>query len=526
MAGAANKNIGLTIYLLKPDQVQTFEHAVVDAAEEVVLVNEPLNGVFLPVSREGKEPQWVEAVQAALQAPIAADMDGTAPAGLLVIWHLTRTFVVTFGHAWQRLDVEWLERDFGRRVALNSIPRDSVKWIKSEQFLAKWHIASEKAPRASKVDEFGVDFQRDLVAAVEGIPTLQPSLGASVRGGTSIRLNLPIGDLSQTLDTCSLLFDSNAYKTDWPEIDNISPVRDVAVAGVLDGLLDVAISTGVAKQQLSMFTPSEKKGEEVNADAYQFGKYSQSAVTIPYLTYDLWENYLVTKNLTPSVAHSKHIRVHVLDEHGQDATSFRVFDCFGYEAGHNGKIYILSSGMWYEVLGNFITEINGVVTGIDPTPVPLPAWNQTADEAQYNVGVAAGGSFINCDRKILHYGGGQSKFEFCDLVHLQSKTLFFVKKASKSSGMSHLFEQVRRTVELLFGVDQSYRDKVKALFTTHNPNADATWLDARLPHGTWTLCMVSLGESAIKLPFFARMGLAKIYKQLRGQGHSVAFTSV
>ena len=92
--------------------------------------------------------------------------------------------------------------------------------------------------------------------------------------------------------------------------------------------------------------------------------------------------------------------------------------------------------------------------------------------------------------------------------------------------MSHLFEQVRRTVELLFGVDQSYRDKVKALFATHSPNADATWLDTRLPHGTWTLCMVSLGESAIKLPFFARMGLAKLYKQLRGQGHSVAFTSV
>ena len=45
MAGAADKSIGLTIYLLKPDQVQTFEHSVIDAAEEVVLVNEPLNGV-------------------------------------------------------------------------------------------------------------------------------------------------------------------------------------------------------------------------------------------------------------------------------------------------------------------------------------------------------------------------------------------------------------------------------------------------------------------------------------------------
>jgi hypothetical protein len=28
---------------------------------------------------------------------------------------------------------------------------------------AKWHLASERAPRASSVDEFGVEFDRDLI---------------------------------------------------------------------------------------------------------------------------------------------------------------------------------------------------------------------------------------------------------------------------------------------------------------------------------------------------------------------------
>jgi uncharacterized protein (TIGR04141 family) len=111
-------------------------------------------------------------------------------------------------------------------------------------------------------------------------------------------------------------------------------------------------------------------------------------------------------------------------------------------------------------------------------------------------------------------------------VHLQSRTLFFVKKGSKSSGMSHLFEQVRRTAELLFGVDQEYRDKLKALFAAHHAGADRTWLETRPQHGTWTMCMVSLGEPAITLPFSSRMGLAKIYRELREQGHSVAFTAV
>jgi uncharacterized protein (TIGR04141 family) len=44
-----------------------------------------------------------------------------------------------------------------------------------------------------------------------------------------------------------------------------------------------------------------------------------------------------------------------------------------------------------------------------------------------------------------------------------SQTLYFAKIASRSSGMSHLLEQVRRTTELLFGQDQSYRDELIAI---------------------------------------------------------------
>jgi uncharacterized protein (TIGR04141 family) len=51
---------------------------------------------------------------------------------------------------------------------------------------------------------------------------------------------------------------------------------------------------------------------------------------------------------------------------------------------------------------------------------------------------------------------------------LKTKTLLFAKIASKSSGMSHLVEQVRRTAELLFSTDAGYRRELAKVFAKHH----------------------------------------------------------
>ena len=94
---------------------------------------------------------------------------------------------VGLAHAWQKLENRWLQIDFGLRVALNTIPRDKLIGVRAEQVFAKWHIASERAPRASFVDEFGVEFDRDLVGSpiADGRGMNSPSSG-SARGRTSL----------------------------------------------------------------------------------------------------------------------------------------------------------------------------------------------------------------------------------------------------------------------------------------------------------------------------------------------------
>jgi uncharacterized protein (TIGR04141 family) len=50
--------------------------------------------------------------------------------------------------------------------------------------------------------------------------------------------------------------------------------------------------------------------------------------------------------------------------------------------------------------------------------------------------------------------------------------LFFAKIPSKSSGMSHLVEQVRRTAELLFNSDGAYRKELAKVFKKYHQAAD------------------------------------------------------
>jgi uncharacterized protein (TIGR04141 family) len=202
-----------------------------------------------------------------------------------------------------------------------------------------------------------------------------------------------------------------------------------------------------------------------------------------------------------------------------------VFDCFGYELAYGGQQYILSAGNWHEVVKQFITQTNKIATEIDPPKAKLVLWKEGESERAYNLRCSEERDFLFFDARNVIFGENQSKFEFCDFLDLKTKTLFFVKIPTQSSGMSHLVEQTRRTAELLFSTDDGYRQKLKKVFHKYHKNVDASWLDERPRNGSWNLCLVSLGKNAMQLPFFARRSLVRVFKDLSERGHNVSFTA-
>jgi uncharacterized protein (TIGR04141 family) len=375
-------------------------------------LSSPLDGVFLPLASEGGEPPWVPAVRSILRDPALVLVDSQSPGGLLVIDRPGGTFIVNFGHAWRRIDDEWLEKDFGRRVVLNLVARDRVLEIKAEQVFAKGHLASERAPRASSVREFGVEFDRDVVGTIEGLSS-DPDIGNTVRGATSLRVYIPFpSELIPTLDKTVSLFASTEYKKEWPEIDKIVQTLDPVVLSDLEAQLDVDLASGKAHKAITLFTPRQRQEDDARVDTYVLGRMKPLAKH-PYLTIDAWLGTLKPTNTAPSIGAAMGTPVHLLDCDGQELGKYSMFDCFGYEAFRNGIPYILSSGSWYEIVSSFISDTDKLIKNEIKAPsLTLPAWNEKHDERDYNSACDGKNGVLNCDLKKLFYGGGHSQFEF------------------------------------------------------------------------------------------------------------------
>src|SRR5690606_33526739 len=115
----------------------------------------------------------------------------------------------------------------------------------------------------------------------------------------------------KALDRAGELFESDAYKKRWPEIDNIVPVEDDATVAKLDTLLDADLQSGVARGKAVMFTPSFRQVDVPNVDAYAFGRLTKNPAKLPYLLFGSWEQFLKKYSKAPSLVTARESPVHL-----------------------------------------------------------------------------------------------------------------------------------------------------------------------------------------------------------------------
>src|SRR5437879_401284 len=99
--------LNLTIYLLKPDKVAAFEKELIEGKANYPLLP-PFDGYFRPLTSAVGEPRWATVIRSSVQNPVDFTLNAQSPAGILVVRRDGKTFVITFGHAWQKLEDEWL----------------------------------------------------------------------------------------------------------------------------------------------------------------------------------------------------------------------------------------------------------------------------------------------------------------------------------------------------------------------------------------------------------------------------------
>jgi len=522
--------LGVSIYLLKASKVgEAREQIDALGVGSFPLIETIPEGKFFALPSEAEPPKWMAAISNLLLADATPQLESQSPGGLLWIPRNGKTFVFTFGHGHSKIKDEWVEPEFGKVVALAIVPQGQVREVRAEQVFAKRHISSERAPRASAVREFGFEADRDLVSAVEGVPELRYRgvFGTKVRGGMSIKFEIDTNAIFATLDQIIERFDSNDHRVRWPQANNLVHVRDETTLSHLETLLDGVLGGRDPQREISLAAPGERSGDRPYPQHFVIGRMNASAATSPYLMFASWQGHAQSKGQPPNLETAKSTAVHLLDENKDEIGVCTIYSCMGAEITHNGITYVLSSGSWYVADQNFIVATNRVLGQIDPPVFALQAWNFLDHEGPYNEAAAAADVDLWLfDKELVNYGGGRSRFEFCDIMHLPSKTLYFVKHPAGSAGVSHLCEQVRRTAETFFDIDPAYRQILESRIGAVGKGWDTSWLRERPKRHEWNLCLVLMGKQLNELPFFAKCGISRLVGELQKRGFNLSFLAV
>ncbi|SEL86280.1 sporadically distributed protein, TIGR04141 family [Variovorax sp. YR750] len=531
MAGADDAvRLGVSVYLLKRSKTAEAQRQLEDASDTVYpLVDSIPGAAFIALPADAGSPKWLRPVSTLLADGAAPQLEGQSPGALLWVPRGEKIFVFTFGYGHSKVKEEWVEPDFGKVLALALVPQGQVREMRAEQVFAKRHIASERAPRASAVREFGFEPDRDLVAAVEGVPESKywPVFGTKVRGGVSFKFDLEVAKLIETLDQIAERFDSNDHRSRWPQANNLVAVRDDEKLEKLDALLDRILTGRRPENAISLAAPGERSGEGAYPQHFVIGRRTKSAATSPYLMFGSWQKYVQSKDGALGLAAAKATPVHLLDGDKEEIGVCSMYQCMGAEVSLEGVTHVLSSGSWYSPDRRFIASTNQTLAMLGAPSFALKAWNTIDHEGPYNEDAANSDPDLWLfDKELVSFGGGASRFEFCDIMHLPTKTLYFVKHPAGSAGVSHLCEQVRRTAELFFDTDPSYRQRLADRITAVGKGWNTNWLTTRPKQHEWNLCLVLMGKQVSALPFFAKCGIARLLGELQKRGFDVSFQAV
>jgi len=531
MAGLGDEaRLSVSVYLLKKSKTAEAQKELEEASAEVYpLIGEIPGGAFIALPADADAPRWLDPISALLAPGSAPQLEGQSPGAVLWAPRGDKTFVFTFGYGHTKVKGEWVEPEFGKIVALSIVTQGQVREVRAEQVFAKRHIASERAPRAAAVREFGFEANRDLVTAIEGTPEAAywTIFGTKVRGGVSFKFELEVAKLVETLDRLIERFDSNDHRRRWPQANNLVPVRDDDQVQQLDVLLEGLITGPHPQSAISLAAPSERSGDVAYPQHFVIGRKNKGGPTSPYLMFATWQRQVEDRGGKVGVNAARDTTVHLLDEDKKEIGSCSMYHCMGVEVDLGGVTHVLSSGNWYAADRDFINSTEQTLATLGVPDVALKAWNNSDHEGPYNADAAAADPELWLfDKELVNYGGGQSRFEYCDIMHLRTKTLYFVKHPGGSAGVSHLCEQVRRTAELFFDTDSSYRRKLAEKVVGVGRGWPTDWLDERPQQHEWNLCLVLMGKRIDALPFFAKCGVAWLLGELQRRGFKVSFQAV
>lgn len=434
----------------------------------------------------------------------------------------TRTFAITFGHVFHNLKDTSYEYDFGLRVTLNSVDPEKLKSLDS---LSPENARRQRTQLPVNSDLTYFDFDQDstILKSLTGkVKDEYKAFFKHATGASSIRVSSDVSPdgLPELCEKLLNLYSEETFKTAFPDIQNVSPVKDPVVIDALNNKLITAFRT--KDDSLILTIP-----EIVNYHDELYATFSGAGASLVYddVFIDRYYEYLEGAEVDLNDVEVETLKKHNLVLTNEDGQSRgdrpNIFKCLIFDASlNNGTAsYHLCEGNWYLVDSDYISSLT---TYLDPlcADTELPVYNH-ADEGKYNEAAKDASQNRLCMDKKSIAPTGQKQVEPCDIMEHGngSAILHHVKKSTVSATLSHLFNQGLNSIRLIRDSEEAH-DKLKALAQTLASDDKKADFAALLAEGKYKVVYQIITHKdkihkSQNLPLFSRISLRRAMKELR-----------
>lgn len=478
----------ISLRLLRKDR--TVADAVRDSRD---LIEHPTRtGRLFYEQSDETPPPWLELVnQFSADGPLKLRNKSCAAILFLDVVSVagSRTFALAFGGGHLALHADAFERNFGLKVALNSIARADLKNLDVATLEATSFQKRVQASRKSDLGDFGIDTEHDLLRLAGGVPT-DTNFASSLSGKDALMLTAKMSaDAIAAKCTAALtLFEATDYKKDYGFIDQIAPVREADLIDALDALVFAEIQQLLAGKPSDLhLTIPEIIDPEATHEIGYFGpgfrpgaKAGYGELTIEDYVAELSAGKPGELKSMADIKASQEIRV-VIDGQGSKQRRERLYDCFVLEVAHLGKTYVLFAGDWYCIEDKFFASVEADFQKL-LAPTALVVSTAALNEQELIAELDKNPDFLNLDKvKASPAGAPGANLEPCDFLS-RNKEFIHLKDGHGSAPISHLWSQGVVAAES-FVRDETFRKSMRNAAITRQKAAGKSGFELLLPDG-------------------------------------------
>lgn len=514
------KTRSFSIFLLK----DTFSSA--NALKEDTKLEAGVDATGLPegaalhvMDNQPYTPWW--AGYFAIQKPLSQASKGA----IVFLQASGRWFALCFGHVSHNLKVESYEYDFGLRVTLNCVDPDKLR---STDILEPSGAKRQRTqlPTAGDLTFFDVDSDSTILKSLTGkVKDAHKEVFKNATGSSNIRISSAIesAGLIGLCEKLLALYQEETFKTAFPDIQNISPMRDPSVIAQLNANL---IGAFQAKDQALALTVPDM----VDFNDGLWGSFAGARAGKVYddIFLDRYYEYLDEAGVDINTVDIAMLKRHELLLTNDDGSVIRdrhsIFKSLVFDTTLNAgaESYHLCEGNWYLVDSAYVARLKAY---LDPLcqDTTLPDFNHE-DEGAYNIAATAAAVGRVCLDKKNISPAGQKQVEPCDIYEVvdDCAVLHCVKISTLSAQLSHLFNQGTNSVNLMRSEPVASAN-MQALVGEGLPDPEKEALVAPITNEKFRVVfgIVTHKDKAAKsdnLPLFSRISLMRCMKEFRRMG--------